>query len=216
MIDGLRSHPTTLAVLVVCWFTWQGLTAEGQKVKAGTGDEPLPFVEPSAVEQRPKDAPDVKVRNPFPGLVLGDEYPQPLLPGEKSDKQNAEGEGDDAEEDVPLFTIEHRPAFELRLDSLFSLGGQGGHARINGKDVNVGEPIGGCDPEDPPVLTQVSGLSARIEHRGQEYELHLDLLPLLSLGGEVIRHELPVPTEADGPLDSAVDQPELSETKEAP
>lgn len=214
MIDGLRSHPTTLAMLVVCWFTWQGLTAEGAKVKAGTGDEPLPVVEPLAVEQRPEDAPDVKVRNPFPDLVLDDEFPQLLLPDEKRDKQKVDEEGAE-EEEAPLFTIEHRPAFELRLDSLFSLGDQGGHARINGRDVNVGEPIGGCDPEAPPVLTQVTGLSARIEHRGQEYELHLDLVPLLSLGGEVIRHELSVPVDADAPLDTAADPPEVPETEEA-
>lgn len=198
MLDLLRSHPTTLALGVVGWLTYQALTGTVEKAKAGEAGE-LPVVTAEAVALRPLDGPVAEVRNPFPALATDGLFTRAVDPvasgtGGKDGKPGAEGEDLPPE---PVIVIERRPAFELRLDSIFAFGADGGHARINGQDVHLGQSIGGCDPESPPVLLELGGLSARVEHRGQEYDLHLDLMPRLSLGGEVIRHELPAVAPGD-------------------
>lgn len=189
MLDLLRSHPTALSLGVVGWLTWQALSGGPGKAKAGE-EGVLPVVRPEMVATRPREAPLVTVRNPFPALAIDDLFVRPEVPEEVG---GADGEEKPPE---PVVVIERRPAFELVLDALFAFGPGGGHARINGRDVHPGEPIPGCDPESPPVLLDLGGLSARVEHRGQQYDLHLDLRPRLSLGGETIRHELP-PDQVD-------------------
>lgn len=160
---------------------------------AASGGE-LPTVEAEAVERRPLDALKVTVRNPFPPLLLSEKI---FLIDDGTGKKN------DGESSEPTVLGERRPAFVLRLDSIFSRGIGSGHARINGRDVEVGGVITDCDPGSPPVLVGLSGLTARVGHRGQSYDLHLDLVPRLELGGEVIRHELPMAAESAEEMNSA-------------
>lgn len=68
----------------------------------------------------------------------------------------------------------NQPSFELALESALAFSRGGGRARINGRDVIVGDELPGFDPVSPPVLLDVSGTTVTIEHRGLEVVLDLD------------------------------------------
>lgn len=199
-MEALQKRPTLLALAAVVWFIWGGLASEPDA--KGKSLDGLPRVTPEDVQVRPLDAPPVVVRNPFPPFMAPDDGGFGAAGLElESEPTEADDEPEVVEPPEPRIVIERRPDFVLRLDSIMALGADGGHARINGYSVGVGDPIPGCDDEAPPALVALEGLSATIRHRDALHQLHLDDAPVLALGGETIRHvlpPLPAAAEADG------------------
>jgi hypothetical protein len=200
-MEVLQKRPTILALAAVAWFTWGGLAAEPDA--NGKSLDGLPRITPEDVELRLADAPSISARTPFPPFLAPQDFG---FPGGIAVPEDDEPEVEEEPEVIekppePRIHLEQLPEFVLRLDSIMAFGAAGGHARINGHTVGIGDVIANCDPEAPPTLVDLDGLSATIRHRGATHVLHLDTASRLVVGGETIRHVLP-------PLDPSADETE--------